>query len=282
MNKQEFLTASKYLIKDSLYENELLKELENIYSIIDKYNESIKTLSIKNISMYKDPRFMTIVDKNQYIHGSIFVDRDKINFELKMDNYVLNVTVDTLGTNFYKETKYNQYIEFYDDDEDDVELFNQLPNDKKLETDNGLFTAAKSVEIVQVSNKREEHSITAKSNTFDINTHNDKTTTFEFNSANFAPTNITIFKDINGENKSHYQYSADKIATPSNSINCVTNKAFGYIIQFGIEDYIYKMENKRLKDLGCDSLLYHKSTKFNPTKQETGYIIQSMFDNENI
>ena len=201
MNKQEFLTANKYLIKDSLYENELLKELENIYSVIDKYNESIKTLSIKNISMYKDPRFMTIVDQNQYIHGSLFVDRDKINFELKMDNYVLNVSADTLGTNFYKETKYNQYIEFYDDDEDDVELFNQLPNDKKLETDNGLFAAAKSVEIVQVSNKREEHSITAKSNTFDINTHNDKTTTFEFNSANFAPTNITIFKDINGENK---------------------------------------------------------------------------------
>ena len=86
MNKQEFLTANKYLIKDSLYENELLKELENIYSVIDKYNESIKTLSIKNISMYKDPRFMTIVDQNQYIHGSLFVDRDKINFELKMDN----------------------------------------------------------------------------------------------------------------------------------------------------------------------------------------------------
>lgn len=282
MNKQSFLENCKNLTKGSIYQNELMATLDNIYDLVNTYNDSISILDIKQVPLFTDPRYMEIIDKMQVIQGSLFVDRDEINFELKMDNYVLNVTADTLGTNFYKETKYNQYIEFYDDDEDDVELFNQLPNDKKLETDNGLFAAAKSVEIVQVSNKREEHSITAKSNTFDINTHNDKTTTFEFNSANFAPTNITIFKDINGENKSHYQYSADKIATPSNTINCVTNKAFGYIIQFGIEDYIYKIENKRLKDLGCDSLLYHKSTKYNPTKQETGYIIQSMFDNENI
>ena len=271
MNTQEFLNNVKKLIKGSLHEGYLTTEINSAADIIEKYNESMHILDIQYIPVFEDKRYFEIIDRHQVNHGSIFIDKDQFNFMFYMDNYDLHITIDRLCPYYRKTIKSNTYMEIFEDEQD---LIKNLPAQYIITNENGTFLNTKRVFINQHLNNN-ENAITASFVNYEPSKEDFITTNFEYNTIGLGPRAMSI---DNSSKNYVTRYTSYTVKTPNNDVKCVDNKAYGYMLMFGLEKYIKNLAEHNIKALKCQDLSFYDTVRFKPTPVQETIEIKSFFD----
>lgn len=264
MERKEFLENARELIKGSIHEGYLYTEIQNLLEIIDKYNESMHILDLEFVPGYNDKRFINVIDTHQLLHGNFFIDKDKLFFSFKIDNYELKTEVNKLCEYYRKSIGFNQFEELEDTLEDNV-IWENIPNQFKFTDENGAkFITVKHVDINQLT-KNSENAINANINNYNFMTDKYEETNFEYNTAGIGNIAMSISTDV--DNKT-IRYLTKLIKKPNNNIMCVDNKAYGYCLMFGIEDYIKKLQEHKFTQLDCEEISYQQSKMLNKQSRE--------------
>ncbi len=258
MERKEFLENAKNQIRGSLHEGYLYTEIESILNLIEKYNESIHVLSYQYVPMFNDNRHIELIDKMNESHGNIFIDKDRVNFVLKMDSYDLKVNIDTICDFYKKDIDFKQYLEIYDDNPDELQVYNKIPNEHKVQFGDSKYIISKNLSINQIL-KNINNSINASITEFDPYLNKFITTNFEYGTMGVGKTALSIGVSTDDFVTS---FTSSSIKTPNNSIKCVANKAYGYTVLFGLENYISKLYNHNFKELGCEDIAFRKKINF--------------------
>jgi len=277
MKEQEFLNNARELIKGSEHEGYLYTEIQSLLGIIDKYNESMHILDLKFVPVYNDPRFIDIIDTHKLSHGNFFIDKDKLMFLFKMDDYELRLEVSKLCDYYKKSIDFSRYIELDNSDFSDEMIWKNAPKEyKHVNAAGDRFVKIKNVDINQIT-KNSENSIFANINALNNETCKFEKQQFEFNSVGLGKVAMSIVTDVDNTLNS---YLAENIKTPNNNVSCVENKAYGYDIIFGLENYIEKLKNHKFDELNCEEISYQRCKYVEGKKNNSIYSQPSMFDIE--
>lgn len=255
MEKQEFLDIAKNNIKGSLHEGFLYTEIQEAYKIIEKYNESMHILNLNKVSSYNDDRYVEIRDTHDASHGLIFMDKDKFYFTFDIDDYRLTVSVENLCKFYKKHIEFERYTEVF---EDEKEILRTIPDEYTyINSDGEVFIKSKSATIHQIFGNS-DNSIEATITNFDESNTSFVTKNFEYNSLGITKHVMSL---DSSDDKYVTRFVTNMIKTPSNTYTCVSNKAFGYDIMLGIEQFIKNLQNRDFKNLKCDEISYYRNRR---------------------